>query len=53
MVLSLTYFGFLSMSPLGRYAGRLSVDFTHVKKVQQRFLAICILTFHPKTSIKV
>ena len=35
------------------FAGPLSVDFTHVKKVQQRFSAICILNFKPKTSIKV
>ena len=29
----------------GLFAGPLSVNFTHVKKVQQRFLAICILNF--------
>ena len=37
----------------GPFAGPLSVNFTHVKKVQRRFSAICILNFDPKTSIKV
>ena len=31
----------------------LSVDFTHVQKVRQRFSAICILIFKSKTSINV
>ena len=35
------------------FAGPLSANFTHVKKVQQRFLATCILNFDPKSSIKV
>ena len=37
----------------GSFAGPLSVDFTHVKKVHLRFLATCILNFDPKTSIKL
>ena len=37
----------------GPFAGLLSVDFTHVKKVHLRFLATCILNFYPKTSIKL
>ena len=37
----------------GLYAGPLSVNFTDVQKVTQRFSAICILNFNPKTSIKV
>ena len=37
----------------GPFPGRLSVNFPDVQKVQQRFLAICILNFNPKTSIKV
>ena len=37
----------------GPFAGLLSVDFTHVKKVQRRFSAMCILNFDPKTSIKM
>ena len=37
----------------GPFGGPLSVDFTHVQKVRQRFLAICILIFKSKTSIKV
>ena len=35
------------------FAGPLSVDFTDVQKVTQRFLAICILIFKSKTSIEV
>ena len=35
------------------FAGPLSVDFTHVKKIEQRFLAICILNFDPKIGRKV
>ena len=35
------------------FAGPLSADFTDVKKVQSRFLAICFLIFKSKTSIKV
>ena len=41
------------MSPLGHFGGPLSVDFTDVQKVRQRFSAICILIFKSKTSIKV
>ena len=37
----------------GPFGGPLSVDFTHVQKVRQRFSAICILIFKSKTSIKV
>ena len=37
----------------GPFAGPLSANFTDVKKVQQRLLAICILNFESKTSIKV
>ena len=37
----------------GPFGGPLSVDFTDVKKIHLRFLAICILTFEAKTSIKV
>ena len=32
----------------GPFAGPLSVDFTDVQKVTQRFLAICILNFNPQ-----
>ena len=34
------------------FAGPLSVNFTDVQKVTQRFLAICISNFNPKTSIE-
>ena len=37
----------------GPFGGPLSVNFTHVQKVRQRFSAICILIFKSKTSIKV
>ena len=37
----------------GLFAGPLNVDFTDVQKVTQRFSAICILNFNPKTSIEV
>ena len=37
---------------MGQFAGPLSVDFTDVQKVTQRFLAICILNFNPKTRYK-
>ena len=37
----------------GPFGGPLSVNFTHVQKVRQQFLAICILIFKSKTSIKV
>ena len=37
----------------GPFAGPLSVNFTDVQKVTQRFSAICILNFNPKTSIEV
>ena len=38
---------------IGPFAGPLSVNFTHVKKIEQRFLAICILNFDPKIGRKV
>ena len=37
----------------GPFAGPLSVDFTHVKKIEQRFSAIYILNFDPKIGRKV
>ena len=40
------------MSPLGHLLD-LSVDFTHVKKIKQRFSAIYILNFDPKIGRKV
>ena len=36
----------------GLFAGPLSVDFTHVQKVRQRFSAICILIFKSKNQYK-
>ena len=38
---------------VGPFAGPLSVDFTHVKKIEPRFSAICILNFDPKIGRKV
>ena len=35
------------------FAGPLSVNFTDVQKVTQRFSTICILNFNPKTSVEV
>ena len=37
----------------GPFAGLLSVNFMDVQKFTQRFSAICILNFNPKTGIEV